>query len=373
MKVKTKIGMSIVAVLLAIVLGFVSASFGSNSQIATETTASTRTIELSKTEVDSQSLLAEFDNATLTTEGNLTTFEGTKPLDLSALSEIDNISEVDFEGLANATVKYRFTYDSEENVVTIAATAELPDGTVEVDEIRGVGFINENNEIDAVMNVDGEGILLSEMQNSGLIENCGWFSNLIKQVATVVAVTAVVVAAAAVVVATAGAAAPAVIAAGVGVTTTVVSATAATAATIAGYATITAAIAAGVYVGAEVVDKITYNGIDYKAEELTEVKMKVLPTGTYYLALATSDGKIVFCPTPISRSLAVAIMRANTVVSVYTYTDASARGIAQEAGNFMSPIWDYRHKSGYLNHYHLGNQVSHSACYSHAFYGLPVL
>lgn len=74
-------------------------SFGTNSQLTTETTASTRTIELSKTEVDSQSILDEFDEATLTTEGSLTIFEGSKPLELSALSEVDYISEVNFEVL----------------------------------------------------------------------------------------------------------------------------------------------------------------------------------------------------------------------------------------------------------------------------------
>lgn len=63
-------------------------------------------------------------------------------------------------------------------------------------------------------------------------------------------------------------------------------------------------------------------------------------------------------------------------VSIYTYKDVSARGIAQEASNFMSPIWEYRHQSGYFNHYHLGNLSirgeNHSVCKSHAFYGFPV-
>ena len=32
------------------------------------------------------------------------------------------------------------------------------------------------------MNIDGEGILLSEMRDAGMIQNCGWFSRLIKAI-----------------------------------------------------------------------------------------------------------------------------------------------------------------------------------------------
>ena len=56
-------------------------------------------------------------------------------------------------------------------------------GEMEIDNITGVGFINENNEIDAVMNIDGEGILLSDTRNAGMIQNCGWFAKLVKGIA----------------------------------------------------------------------------------------------------------------------------------------------------------------------------------------------
>ncbi len=108
------------------------------------------------------------------------------------------------------------------------------------------------------MNVNGEGILLSEMRDAGLIQNCGWFSNLLKTVATVVAVAAVVVAVVAVCAVTCGAATPAVVAAGVATASTV---SAASALTIAGYASITAAIAAGVAITVEMWEK-AYPGIE---------------------------------------------------------------------------------------------------------------
>jgi hypothetical protein len=86
--------------------------------------------------------------------------------------------------------------------------------TVETDEIQGVGFINNNDEIDAVMNVDGEFILLSELKDAGLIENCGLFSNLFKKIAVAVVAVVVVAAVAATIAFTAGAGAAAVIAVG---------------------------------------------------------------------------------------------------------------------------------------------------------------
>lgn len=260
MKTRTKLLTGIIAILLSCVLLFTCVVLSNNTNNS-QVSANSRTIELSQSAVDAQSVLNEFDDATLTREGSTVYFEGYKPIDKNVLTEIDYISETDFEELENCTTKYNFSYNSETNIVTIAATATLADGTVEVDEISGVGFINDKDEIDAVMNIDGEGILLSEMRDAGMIQNCGWFASLIKKVAIAVAVVATVVAVAAVVVATAGAAAPALVATGVGIATAVSAGTAAAAATIATYAAITAAISAGVALTSELWEQY-YPGIN---------------------------------------------------------------------------------------------------------------
>ena len=212
---------------------------------------------------------------------------------------------------------------------------------------------------------DGESILLSEMNEAGMIQNCGWFSSLIKKV---VKVAVQVVTVAAVVVATAGVAAGALFAMTVG-----------QAAIKAGTA-ISEPIAEGV---SQVVDKasnaileIIYKGVRYAAEILTATVVTTLAKNAYYMALADStDGAMYFCATPIDKTFAISIMAANTVVSVYTYYEKNARSIAQQAGNNMSPIWERHHKFGYFDHYHLGNLStkgsSHGDCYSHAFFGLP--
>lgn len=255
MKTKNKILISIIAIMLSCVIMFTAIAVYHNTNRTGAVSASVRTVELSQSGVDVQSVFDEFDNANLTRSGSTVYFEGDKPIDSSSLSEIDYINDIDIEELEECTVKYNFSYDTESNIVTIAATATLPDGTIEIDEITGVGFINENDEIDAVMNIDGEGILLSEMRSAGMIENCGWFANLIKKVAVAVAVVAVAAVAVAAVVVTAGVAAPAVVAAGFGVSTTVVAGAVATAATIGTYAAITAVIAAGIALTADIVEK----------------------------------------------------------------------------------------------------------------------
>lgn len=57
---------------------------------------------------------------------------------------------------------------------------------------RGFAFINEKGEPDAIMELDGDYILLSEMQEMGLIQNCGWFKKLIAAAVAAVVVTVVV-------------------------------------------------------------------------------------------------------------------------------------------------------------------------------------
>ena len=237
------------------------------------------------------------------------------------------------------------------------------------------------------MNIDGEGILLSEMRNAGMIQNCGFLSNLIKAVVKVVAVVAVVTVAAVACVYTAGAAAPALVAAGMAAkTATVVAFGAGTLFGAATYSLGMAAVKAGTAFTEKLADELEwvinktskniiallYKGKEYVTAALTATVIMRISKSSYFMAFADpKDGAMYYTPTPISRDFAISIMNYNTAVSVYTYYESSARSIAQVAGGHMSPIHDYAHKSGYFNHYHLGN-ISHDLCKAHAFYGFPV-
>lgn len=204
-----------VSLLLVIICGFVCCipSYIDSRQTAQETNA-IRTIEVKQNKMDYQSIFDEFENAKLETESGLTTFEGYQTLNLSDFEEFDLVSATDFQEDLKMQVKYNFSFDAETGIVTLSAEAINSNGVVEIDEIQGIAFYNENGEIDAYLDVDGESVLLSEMRDAGMIANCGWFKKLWKKVVVAVVAVVVVSAVAAAVVATCGAGLGACIAAG---------------------------------------------------------------------------------------------------------------------------------------------------------------
>lgn len=323
-----------------------------------------RDINLKSKQVDVQSIPNKFTDVEMDKNNERILFEGTQKLDPSLLREIDNLSGEEVNRLKSVDVRYSFKYDMLTNIVTLKATMYLPDGTVKVDTITGIGFINDANEIDAVMNVDGEGVLLSEMRNAGLIDNVGWFSRVIKKIAKVVAVVAVTVAVVAVVVATVGAAAPAVVAAGIGVATTVVSSAAVTGATIAGYASITAAIAAGVLLTADMVKEVDWDGVTHKTEELTSDLRSKLTPDKFYLAFPLKNGKLYISKIALSDFSAMRAARAK--MSIYTLL-GNAYEMAKTVNYGYPPEHHSAKFNGYYDHYH----AYRANTKSHIFYGLP--
>lgn len=218
--------------------------------------AQMRSVTLQKVEIDDQSILSEFEDAEMTVEeNNVAVFTGTKRIDPSVFEALDLMSASEVSEAC--AVKYHFTYDAENNVVTLSAEMKNQYGEIAIEEIQGSAFYNEKGEVDAVMNMEGEPVLLSELRDAGMIENCGWFSNLFKIICASVVIVTVAVAAACAIVVTAGAAAPAFVAAGVGAIT---AATGMSAAAIGTAAAFTALIASGAYLTASVVEKY-YPGI----------------------------------------------------------------------------------------------------------------
>ena len=193
---------------MVLVVGFVCVSAKAPEVIQQQV----RTIELN-TETDYASILNEFENSELKTDGSLTTFVGYQTLSADLFAEFDNVSENDIEEVEGMQIKYDFSYDNETNIVTLSAKMVNGDA-IEIEEIYGSAFINDLGDIDAVMYFDGEYVLLSEMQDAGLIQNCGWFSSLFNKIFVAVVAVVTVAVVAAVIVSTAGAGLTAVIAAG---------------------------------------------------------------------------------------------------------------------------------------------------------------
>lgn len=354
--------LAFISILLVIVCGFIfcSTNFFQSKQMA-EIQTIERTIEINRTAVDYQSILDEFEDSELETKGTLTTFVGYKSIDLAELDGIDLVSDTDISD-TKVNVKYNFSYDKETNIVTLSAELKDELGETHIDTITGAAFINEDGEIDAVMNVDDEGILLSEMKNAGMIDNCGWFKRLIKKVVKVVAVVAVVsvvaAATAAVVVATAGAAAPALVAAGVGVTTS-------TAVGLAAGATAGALFAAtigmsAIKAGTAFAEKLA-DGVEQVVDKVTGKVICLILSGIEFATIAYVESSIK-----------------DLKVNEYKF-------VAQDAGNGKEPRYHVKHnldKSGnlkfgiYFDHYHpFLNAVTIDALgfeipVGHAFFGV---
>ncbi len=358
-KKRTKFNISILSICLALTCCLTYCL--TNYFEAKHTTASVvRTIDATPNEIDYQSIFAEFEDAKLETEKSLTTFEGTKGISLEDFAELDNLSESDIETCDAISVTYNFSYNSETNIVTLSATTKNGENIVEIEEIQGVAFINEKGNIDAVMNIDGEGLLLSEMQDMGIIQNCGWFKNLFKKVVKVVAVAAAVVAVAAVVVATVGATAPAVVAVGAGV----VAGTAAT--TLTSTCLTVAMVSAGISLAATAVASIDFEGVKYELKEYSKVA-KELIKGFYYLAIGDKDGRMLVSPIRIP-TIALASKAMKSGLSIYTPLYTEAEKVATLASNGLKAVWDPAHQNGYFAHYHLAGRPKPS---THAFYGVP--
>lgn len=243
-------------------------------------------------------------------EYNQFNLTATQEIPISVLENEEVVLDTEME---NISLTYQTIYDPETNLVTlfVYSNGEVSDALV------GCPFTKENGEVDVVFSVDDELIYLSELQDAGEIQNCGWFSRALKKiakVAAVIAVTAVVIAVAAVVVQVAAPAVATVVAAvstgagagaGAGAAAALLGTTA-TASIVSGAATIastslavaaTAAVVAGTaYVAGEIEEKyqVIENVLEYSKKAIKKISIAIATTITeitldrkYYFAYLT--------------------------------------------------------------------------------------
>ena len=212
MKTRTKVITSIIALILSAVLLFVAVAVNNN----TGKTNVMRTISLSESNVEYATFFNEFEDAELIIdeENNSLKFSGTQTLSTDILSGIDLISSTDNE--EGVDIRYIFDYNADNNEFYLSVIADTQDGVI-IDDWYGVPFVTEDSQIDIAFATDDGIIYLSDLEESGILENCGWFSKLLKGIAIAAAVVAAIAVVAAVVVV----AAPAVTAAATTVGTAV--------------------------------------------------------------------------------------------------------------------------------------------------------
>lgn len=113
-----------------------------------------------------------------------------------------------------------------------------------------------------------------------------------------------------------------------------------------------------------------YSKVQEAAKEKREKVKK------YYFKAAIWNGQVVVAPKAISKSKAVARVKANQ--SIYSFTASMAKSIINQAGYRYSPaeIDGKRYKGHvYLWHYHKANKKGHAIHDGgfHSFYGAPVV
>lgn len=96
------------------------------------------------------------------------------------------LNEFDLVGLDESTdefnVIYEINYVENEDTVFLSATITGENNIDIIDTIPGLVSINASGESDILFSVEDELIWLSDLTDSSIIENTGWFTNLIKKI-----------------------------------------------------------------------------------------------------------------------------------------------------------------------------------------------
>lgn len=388
-------------------------SFGQSKNVNYYTPRTTR-VSVSSQSIDCESIFNEFQNANLQTIDDKTTFEGTKTFNLMDFAELDNLSDTDVVAEANIQVKYRFSYEKETNLVTLSAYTMGDDGEVLVDTLIGAAFVNENGDLDALLDCgEQDYMLLSDMQDLGMIENCGWFKKMFNKVAKtikkVVSTTVGVIGAIATV------ALPVVCgvvmaATGVGLLATI--AVGATVGAVTAGATAAASTyqqdgkvdweAVGICAGVGAAVGAVASATSYEITKL----LSSMPKGRIYqIAFAVTASPLfitqikltylealsILCCFKISSDIVTSygitlipeylftesmlgvlnLLRSKDVgknkLGVYTPLQTNARALAVLLCRNLVPTYDIAHSSGFYNHYHDENHLIH------VWFGSPVL
>lgn len=190
MKKKILNAISIFSLVLVLLLSPVFVQ-GINAKMSSENASmQTRTVSVDDKTIDIDCLFNEYDDVMLETDGSMTTFEGSQTIKLSELEELDEVSKADV-GDEEVMLHYNYSFDYATDMVTLSVVMleETEDGIkteVVVDTIQGKAFVNDDGNIDAELDLGGEVILLSQLQDLGLLNECGWLKNAFRKIANAV-------------------------------------------------------------------------------------------------------------------------------------------------------------------------------------------
>ncbi len=139
-----------------------------------------RSVELNNNSLVDDSYFNAFDSYDLIVEDNKSTFDGFITINLVELAEIDNVASSDILNDASLKFSSTFDYDTGTSTLNVYVIDENEEITI-IDTIYGVALLAETGEVDVLFDFDGELIFLSELRDIGVLDNVGWFTNLVKK------------------------------------------------------------------------------------------------------------------------------------------------------------------------------------------------
>ncbi len=140
--------------------------------------APVRDVELSCQSLEVDSSFKEFEDYELQIDEQCVNFIGYNDISLSDLEELDLISSDDISD--NTTTKYTCMYDYENGIVSLRVSLVSNEEISIIDTMHGVIIMDEEENFDVVFDCEGATLLLSELEESGVLENCGFWSKLKK-------------------------------------------------------------------------------------------------------------------------------------------------------------------------------------------------
>ena len=137
-----------------------------------------RDVELSEQSLEKDSNFKSFDSYDLNCTDGKVNFIGYDSIKLSDLYDLDLVSTNTID--TEAITKYSCSYDYLNGIVSLSVSLIYGEETPIIDTIYGVIIMDEEKNFDVIFDLDGEVLLLSELQDSSLIENCGLWSKIKK-------------------------------------------------------------------------------------------------------------------------------------------------------------------------------------------------
>ena len=175
MKTKNKFLISIIAIFLSCAIIFTTLFVNFGTKDVGVASACVRTVDVSRLDVEAQSVFDEFENVELKTEGSKVSFAGTKQMDLSSLSDIDLIALDETFGINFKDVTYNLSIDAETSELELSLSFITENNEVITDTLMGIAITSETGKADALIFMDGETILLSELCGEDVLDNVGFF------------------------------------------------------------------------------------------------------------------------------------------------------------------------------------------------------